>query len=130
MENRNPSATHLQRLDFQVEPNPSNSNTNILENDSDRKDKDNGESISFGELFRFADNYDTAMMVVGTLGGLSLGASTPIFILFWGQFTDVFNSSTDVIVEQAKEQLLKFIYLGIGTLFMGWAMIACWLITG
>jgi threonine/homoserine/homoserine lactone efflux protein len=70
------------------------------------------------------------MMVIGTLGGLGLGASTPIFILFWGQFTDVFNSSADVIVEQARQQLLKFIYLGIGTMIMGWAMMACWLITG
>jgi len=26
--------------------------------------------------------------------------------------------------------LKKFIYLGIGTLFCGWIMITCWLITG
>lgn len=70
------------------------------------------------------------MMTIGTIGGLALGASTPVFILFWGQFTDVFDSTIDVLVEQAKEQLLKFIYLGIGTLIMGWAMITCWLITG
>lgn len=70
------------------------------------------------------------MMVIGTLGGLALGASTPVFILFWGEFTDVFNQSIDAIVEEAKQILLKFIYLGIGTLIMGWAMISCWIITG
>ena len=81
-------------------------------------------------MFRFADKFDILMMVLGTFGGLALGASTPVFILFWGQFTDVFNSSIDVIVEQAKVQLLKFVYLGIGALLLGWAMITGWTITG
>jgi ATP-binding cassette, subfamily B (MDR/TAP), member 1 len=81
-------------------------------------------------MFRFADKFDYTMMVVGTLGGLALGASTPVFILFWGQFTDVFSSNIDVIVEEAKNQLLKFIYLGIGALLLGWAMVTGWTITG
>jgi len=50
-------------------------------------------------MFRFADSYDKLMMVLGSFGGLALGASTPIFILFWGEFTDVFSSNIDVIVE-------------------------------
>ena len=51
------------------------------------------ESHSCGlfELFRFADSYDYIMMVLGTLGAVGLGASTPLFILFWGDFTDVFG---------------------------------------
>ena len=70
------------------------------------------------------------MMTIGTIGGLAVGASFPIFLLFWGEFTDVFNSSPDVIVDAAAKQLLKFVYLSIGTLFMGWCMIAGWIITG
>jgi hypothetical protein len=49
-------------------------------------------------MFRFADKYDKIMMVIGTFGGLALGAATPVFILFWGQFTNVFSLSTDIIV--------------------------------
>ena len=66
------------------------------------------------------------MMFLGTFGGLALGAATPIFILFWGEFTDVFNADINVIVDQARDQLFKFIYLGIGTLMLGWLQIACW----
>lgn len=69
-------------------------------------------------------------MIVGTLGGLGLGAATPVFILFWGDFTNVFGQGSDVIVDQARQQLLKFIYLGIGAWVLGWTMITCWLITG
>jgi ATP-binding cassette subfamily B (MDR/TAP) protein 1 len=70
------------------------------------------------------------MMFFGTIGALALGAATPLFILFWGDFTNVFGSSTDQIVEMAVDVLKKFMYLGIGTLACGWAMITCWLIAG
>jgi ATP-binding cassette, subfamily B (MDR/TAP), member 1 len=81
-------------------------------------------------LFRFADKWDYLMMTLGTLGGLGLGAATPVFILFWGNFTDVFSSGPDVIVDEARKQLLNFVYLGIGTLFLGWTMIFCWFVSG
>jgi threonine/homoserine/homoserine lactone efflux protein len=81
-------------------------------------------------MFRFADKFDYFMMIAGSLGGLALGVCTPLFILFWGQFTNVFGQSVDQIVEESLKELIKFIYLGIGTLFVGWVMIACWLITG
>lgn len=42
-------------------------------------------------LFRFADRFDYIMMACGTLGAVCLGASTPLFILFWGDFTNVFG---------------------------------------
>jgi hypothetical protein len=31
------------------------------------------------------------LMGFGSLGALALGASAPLFILFWGDFTNVFN---------------------------------------
>ena len=70
------------------------------------------------------------MMFFGTLGALGLGAATPVFIFFWGQFTNVFGESVDQIVTLDGDILLKFVYLGIGALFAGWVMITCWLITG
>lgn len=50
-------------------------------------------------MFRFADKFDVFMMIAGSLAGLALGACTPIFILFWGQFTNVFGGSVDMIVD-------------------------------
>ena len=81
-------------------------------------------------MLRFADKFDYFLMIIGTFGGLALGVCAPIFILFWGQFTDVFGSSVDQIVIEALKEFIKFIYLGIGTLILGWLMIAGWLITG
>lgn len=81
-------------------------------------------------MFRFADNFDYLMMTIGTIGALGLGASTPLFILFWGDFTNVFGESKDQIVDMALEVLKKFFYLAIGAFFSGWMMISCWLISG
>lgn len=81
-------------------------------------------------MFRFADGQDYAMMIIGTICALLLGGSIPVFILFWGDFTDVFHLGIDFIVQSAFEQLLKFIYLGIGCFFLGTIMLTCWLITG
>jgi len=69
-------------------------------------------------------------MIFGTIGALLVGGATPMFIYFWGEFTDVFQLSTETIVDLAFEVLKKFIYLGIGTWFAGWLMISCWLISG
>ena len=52
-------------------------------------------------MFRFADKTDYLLMFLGTFGALGLGASTPLFILFWGDFTNVFGDSMDTIVEMA-----------------------------
>lgn len=81
-------------------------------------------------MFRFADSFDYLMMTIGTIGALGLGASTPLFILFWGDFTNVFGESNDQIVSMALEVLKKFFYLAIGAFFAGWMMISCWLISG
>jgi ATP-binding cassette subfamily B (MDR/TAP) protein 1 len=56
-----------------------------------RDDKKDVEGASLLSMFRFADKYDYLMMGVGTFGALCLGASTPLFILFWGDFTNVFG---------------------------------------
>lgn len=53
--------------------------------------KEESQTCDFFELFRFADSYDYIMMVLGTIGAIGLGASTPLFILFWGDFTNVFG---------------------------------------
>ena len=86
--------------------------------------------MPFFSLFRFADNFDILMMVIGTIGALALGASTPVFILIWGEFTDVFGLAPDLIVEEARLQMIKFAELGSVTLVVGWVMISCWVITG
>ena len=106
-------------------------NSSKVENQPQEEEtKEKDESVPFFSLFRFADNFDILMMVIGTIGALALGASTPVFILIWGEFTDVFGLAPDLIVEEAKLQMIKFAELGSITLVVGWVMISCWVITG
>lgn len=81
-------------------------------------------------MFRLADKTDYILMTLGTIGAIGLGASTPLFILFWGDFTNVFGESKNQIVDMALEVLKKFIYLACGAFVAGWLMISCWLISG
>ena len=81
-------------------------------------------------MFRFADKLDIIMMTVGTVGALCLGASTPLFVMFWGDFTNTLSESSDNIVDESKVVLIKLVIVGIVAWISGWAMIAGYLISG
>lgn len=81
-------------------------------------------------MFRFADKLDIIMMTVGTVGALCLGASTPLFVMFWGDFTNTLSESSDNIVDESKLVLIKLVIVGIVAWISGWAMIAGYLISG
>ena len=66
-------------------------------------------------------------MVIGTLFALANGGIMPLFALLWGDILNSFNQQD--LVEDAKNTMLKFIYIGLGAFVSGWIMIACWVIT-
>lgn len=68
-------------------------------------------------------------MAVGTFFAICNGAAMPLFALLWGDMLDSFKSK-DQMVDQTKNMLLLFIYIGLAVFASGWLMIACWLITG
>lgn len=68
-------------------------------------------------------------MTVGTIASVCNGASMPLFALLWGNMIDSFKSKTEM-VNETKNMLLLFVYIGLAVFFTGWVMIACWLITG
>lgn len=53
----------------------------------------------------------------------------PLFALLWGNMIDSFKSKAEM-VDQTKNMLLLFIYIGLAVFATGWIMIASWLITG
>lgn len=68
-------------------------------------------------------------MFVGSICAVAIGVTMPAFAYIWGGMTDSFND-IDVIVEEAKQRMLIFIYIGIGALFAGWLMILTWTVVG
>lgn len=68
-------------------------------------------------------------MGVGTFFAICNGAAMPLFALLWGDMLDSFKNK-DQMVDQTKNMLLLFIYIGLAVFASGWLMIACWLITG
>jgi hypothetical protein len=68
-------------------------------------------------------------MILGTLCSFGMGVALPLFTLFWGSLTNSFGDKNRM-VDSAREVMYKFIFVGIGALFCGWGMFACWIITG
>lgn len=80
-------------------------------------------------MFRFADRIDCILIFFGIIFALLTGASIPIFALLWGNNIDNFKNA-DALVQDTRDVLLKFVYIGLGVIVFGWVMVACWNIAG
>lgn len=85
--------------------------------------------VSTRGLFRFADSMDVFLMVFGSISSAAMGAAIPIFAYLTGNMIDSFSTSSDIYAE-AKQNLLYYIYLGVGALMVGTAMFSSWMIAG
>lgn len=56
--------------------------------------------VSFIRLFSFADKYDCALMLLGTIGAAAHGAALPGLIYFFGKLLTGLGGSTDQIIAQ------------------------------
>ena len=52
-------------------------------------------TVAFGELFRFADSLDYALMAAGTVGAIVHGCSLPVFLRFFADLVNSFGSNGD-----------------------------------
>ena len=80
-------------------------------------------------MFRYATTTDWVLITVGTICALVSGVAMPSFAVLWGNMTDSFDNSDDM-VSAAKNVMFQFLYIGAGAFFAGWGMFACWMITG
>ena len=69
-------------------------------------------------------------MIIGTISAIGSGGMLPIFAILWGEMTNSFGASASHVEDEAKRIMLIFIYIGLAALAVGWAMFACWMITG
>lgn len=47
-------------------------------------------SVSYFSLFRYADTKDKLYMIFGSLAAMLAGASTPFFVIFFGDIAAIF----------------------------------------
>lgn len=85
--------------------------------------------VPYSRLFRFAVKFDLGLMILGSICAIGLGITIPIFPLLWG---NMFNSYNDInaMVDESKNLLFNFLYIGAAAIIAGWGMFACWIITG
>ncbi|KAJ1687409.1 hypothetical protein LUZ63_018799 [Rhynchospora breviuscula] len=87
--------------------------------------------VSMFKLFKFADSYDMALMVVGTIAALANGISQPMMTIIFGQTVDAFGGATsNDVLDRVNKTVLNFVYLGIGTGIAASLQVACWTMTG
>ncbi|XP_028410025.1 multidrug resistance protein 1-like [Dendronephthya gigantea] len=92
--------------------------------------------VPFKQLFRFHDNTDILLMILGTLGSIAYGVLTPAQYLLVGPVTDDFvdfmqcvrrNCSNPVDLEDTMTTI-AFWYIGFafGNLLFAWAGLGLW----
>ena len=83
--------------------------------------------------FRFRDNVDVVLMVLGTLSAVGHGAAVPLQFIIFGELIDSFinfeSSGANDIEGQMTEFALFYIYLAIANLIVAYGQMALWSLT-
>ncbi|KAL4480238.1 hypothetical protein ABPG74_020754 [Tetrahymena malaccensis] len=89
-------------------------------------------TVGFFKLFRFATKLDYTLMAVGTVAAALNGVAQPLLAQFIGNTSNQFSSDEDssLIIENARNQCIYMVIIGIGSFFCGWIQMACWMISG
>ena len=99
----------------------------------EKKPTDDGPPpVSFWKLLRYASKIDWLLMIIGGIAAIANGVALPLFALVLGDMTNALGggASPDLMVSLAKSAMLKFFWVGLGTLGTSWISMGCWMITG
>ncbi|KAG3121245.1 ABC transporter B family member 11 [Phytophthora idaei] len=107
---------------------------NRVENPEEAVSKEkpaDGQVVSMGELFSYADGIDKLLMFLGTAGALTAGISQPIQIVLFGDVLNTFNPADPGadIEDGIRSVALNFVFVGIAVFIAGSFQVACWTIT-
>ncbi|CAI6000919.1 unnamed protein product [Closterium sp. NIES-65] len=90
-------------------------------------------SVPYWQLFRYADKWDVALMVVGSVGAIAQGIALPMMALLFGDMMNAFGSNTtsmDAMLDQVAKASLNFIFLAIAAGVTAYIQTACWMSAG
>ncbi|CAM6102831.1 unnamed protein product [Calypogeia fissa] len=95
------------------------------------QEEDRRRTVSFLQLFSFADKYDCFLMFFGSLGSIIHGAALPIMFLFFGKLLNALGGKnieqTTHVVNQNAE---NFVWVGLAALVSSWMEVSFWMYTG
>ncbi|KAL4480723.1 hypothetical protein ABPG72_014498 [Tetrahymena utriculariae] len=79
-------------------------------------------TVGFFKLFRFATKLDYMLMAVGTIVAALNKVAQPLLAQFIGNTRNQFSSDEDssLIIENARNQCIYMVIIGIGSFFCGW----------
>ncbi|KAJ0704729.1 putative ABC-type xenobiotic transporter [Helianthus annuus] len=126
------AAQQKKRLPMDGEGQNGNNNNNDG-GEKEKKKETSAAAVGFGELFRFADGLDYALMGIGTIGAFVHGCSLPIFLRFFADLVNSFGANANNIDKMTQEVLkyaFYFLVVGAAIWASSWAEISCWMYTG
>ncbi|XP_073294013.1 ABC transporter B family member 19 [Primulina huaijiensis] len=91
------------------------------------------QSLSFYQLFSFADKYDYVLMISGSVGAIIHGSSMPVFFLLFGEMVNGFGKNQmdlPKMTHEVSKYALYFVYLGLIVCISSYGEIACWMYSG
>lgn len=86
-------------------------------------EKKGDQKVSFFKLFSFADRFDVALIVVGTISAMANGMTQPLMTLIFGQLINSFGgASQSDVVHEVSQVILPciFAFLGLKSWFLCW----------
>ncbi|XP_055805857.1 ABC transporter B family member 9-like [Solanum dulcamara] len=100
-------------------------------NNNGEKKRDEDQKVSFYKLFSFADKFDVALMIIGTIGAIGNGLTQPLMTLIFGQLVNSFGSSNyDEVVHKISKVSIYYVYLAVGSGIASFLQMSCWMVTG
>ncbi|XP_042515440.1 ABC transporter B family member 19-like [Macadamia integrifolia] len=96
-------------------------------------EKKKEQSLSFYQLFSFADKYDWCLMIAGSLGAVVHGSAMPVFFLLFGDLINGFGknqSDLKKMTGEVSKYALYYVYLAVIVCLSSYAEIACWMYSG
>ncbi|KAI3983238.1 hypothetical protein MKX01_013305, partial [Papaver californicum] len=110
-----------------------NKKQQVVIEDEEKKPINSLVPVGFKELFRFADNLDYVLMVIGTLGAIVHGCSLPLFLRFFADLVNSFGANAnhiDKMMDEVLKYAFYFLVVGASIWASSWAEISCWMWTG
>eukprot|EP00898_Chlorokybus_atmophyticus_P004111 jgi/Chlat1/4700/Chrsp3S05626 len=108
--------------------------------------KEKSKAVPFFQLFRYADNTDKLLMLLGSIGAILAGATMPSFAILFGRLSDSFGSNAlkdgvacsspegqdtlgNLVHDVNKYALILFL-LAIVTWIVSYLEVGFWMLTG
>ncbi|KAM3147604.1 hypothetical protein pb186bvf_000411 [Paramecium bursaria] len=86
--------------------------------------------IPYSKLLTYSSKLDKLMMIIGTISAVISGASYPVLSILTGQMISAYENNGQELIDDAINNSIYFIVVGVLSFFIGFTMLSTWMITG